>query len=164
MAIMKGYVTTLDSILGKTDYEMEQALGFSQGALKSGYKVYALTEPVSASEFYWRDKTRYSGGWRADPSVKFGSDPNVVWGVQRQDELRAALGKKLNYDEKAVDAVMDGVLRESLTDLNQRTGPRRIVKVVPNKSPDGYPDARSGNIPQWELVVKKQFTLMSDYH
>ena len=164
MPMKKGYVTTLESILGKTDCELEQSLGFSSGRLKHGYKVYALSDKVYTGEFIWRDKTRYSAGWHGDPSIKFGSDPNLVWCAQRWDELRAALGRKLNYDESAVDREMAQIMERSLIDLNVRTGARKIVKVVPEeKEPDGYPDAESGNVPQWELVVRKHFTLIGRF-
>jgi len=165
---MDGYVTTLESILGKTIYELEEALGFSHGTLKDGYQVYALTETVSSDEFYWRDKTRYSDGWHADPSIEFGSDPNVVWQAQRQDELRAALGRKFNYDEKTVDTAIDEIMQRSLAELNQRTGPCRIVKVCPadRNVKRSFPNARSGNVPQWQIKrgFKKQFTLIGTYH
>ena len=46
MALMKGYVTTLDSILGKTNYELERCLGFNERSLKPGFELYALTETV----------------------------------------------------------------------------------------------------------------------
>ena len=101
MALMKGYVTTLESILGKTNYELERSLGFNEESLKPGFELYALTEAVYEGEFIWRDKTRYSGGWHADASIR---------------------------------------------------------------RPSAYPDAPSGNIPQWELTVKKQFTLIGEYH
>ena len=165
MPMKKGYVTTLDSILGKTDYELEQLLGFSRGRLEPGYKVFSLSDTVYLRDFIWRDKTRYSAGWHGDPSIQFGSDPNVVWGVQRWDELRAALGRKLNYDEKAVDSEIAKIMERRLEELNVRTGDRKIVKVVPlQKEPDGYPDSESGNIPQWELIVPKHFTFIGEFH
>jgi hypothetical protein len=161
----KGYVTTLNSILGKTDYQLEQLLGFSRGRLEPGYKVFSLSDTVYSRDFIWRDKTRYSAGWHGDPSIQFGSDPNVVWGVQRWDELRASLGRKLNYDERAVDSEIAKIMERSLEELNVRTGDRRIVKVVPlQKEPDGYPDAESGNIPQWELIVPMHFTFIGEFH
>ena len=164
--MMKGYVTTLESVLGKTDYELEDTLGYRHGSLKHGFKLYILAQTVSAGEFTWRDRTRYSAGWHRDPSIKFGDDPNVVWGVQRQDELRAALGRKLNYDEIAVDLEIDKLRQEDLLALNMRTGPRKIVKVRPLKTlgRDDYPDSILGNIPQWELTVYKQFSLVGEFH
>jgi len=145
MATMKGYVTTLQSVLGKTDYELEDSLGYRHGSLKPGFEIYALAQTVNIGEFVWRDKTRYSAGWHGDPSIKFGDDPNVVWGVQRQDELRAALGRKLNYDEKTVDLEIDKL--------------RHLKKL----GTDDYPDSISGNIPQWELTVPKQFSLVGKF-
>ncbi len=165
MPMKRGYVTTLESILGKTGSELEQSLGYSAGRFSKGYNVYALTDTVHTGDFVWRDKTRYSAGWHPDSSIQFGSDPNAVWSVQRRDELRAALGRKLNYDEKAVDSEIAKIMERRLAELNVRSGPKKIVKVVPlEKEPDGYPDAESGNIPQWELIVDKQFTFIGEFH
>ena len=95
----KGYVTTLSSIGSGRPSEVEMRLGFGSGSLGSGYALYALDAPVGLNEFEWRDTTRYSGGWKADPTIEFGKDPSIIWSVQRRDELRAELGKKLGYDE-----------------------------------------------------------------
>jgi hypothetical protein len=166
MAMLKGYVTTLQSVLGKTDYELEDSLGYRHGSLKPGFEIYALAQTVDSGEFVWRDRTRYSAGWHRDPNIKFGDDPNVVWGVQRRDELRAALGRKLNYDEKAVDLEIDKLCQKDLLELNIRTGPGKIVKVRPLKKlgSNDYPDSILGNIPQWELTVPKQFSLVGKFH
>ena len=157
MLKMKGYVTTLGSIAGKSTLDLEKALGFNAGALKAGYTVYALVSFVTINEFDWRDRTRYSDGWHADPTIRFGSNPGTVWSVQRRDELRAALGKQNNYDESATDLAIERILRTELIKLNIRSGPNRIVKVVPRQSPTGYPDSEFRNIPQWELKVLKEF-------
>ena len=160
MPHMKGYVTNFASIAGKHSGELEQALGFSPGAFRHRYSVFSLAAPVSMNEFDWRDRTRYSGGWHADPTIKFGSDPRAVWLVQRRDELRAALGKLHNYDEQGTDAAIEKILRGELAKLNIRTGPNRIVKVRPTERPNGYPDSPFRNIPQWELTVLKPFLLL----
>jgi hypothetical protein len=91
LAIYKGYVTTLGSVSGKGDAELERTLGFNAGSLKAGFDIYRLLDPVAINEFDWRDRTRYSAGWHIDPTIPFGSNPNVRWAVQRRDELRAAL-------------------------------------------------------------------------
>lgn len=153
----KGYVTTFQSIAGKSPTELERTLGFSAGALQGGYDVFALKSPVSIDEFDWRDRTRYSAGWHADPTIKFGSNPSTVWLVQRRDELRAALGKLNNYDERATDAAITRMLTVELGKLNVRSGPGRIVKVEPRQRPAGYPDSPYRDIPQWELKVLKDF-------
>jgi hypothetical protein len=80
-----------------------------------------------------------------------------VWLVQRRDELRAALGKLNNYDERATDMAIERILRAELVKLNVRSGPGRIVKVVPKQRPGGYPDSDFHDIPQWELKVEKPF-------
>jgi hypothetical protein len=157
---MTGYVTTVESIRGRTNFELEQALGFGEGTLAPGFDVYRLVEPVYKGDFVWRDKTRYSAGWHADPSVKFGPDSSVVWCVQRQDELRWALAKRHNFDDHAIDVEVQTIMLTSLDELNQRSGPKMIVKVKPRVPRGLYPNARAGNIPQWELVKEKQFSIM----
>jgi hypothetical protein len=157
---MTGYATTLESIKGRTNFELEQTLGFGEGTLGPGFDVYRLVEPVYMGDFVWRDKTRYSAGWHADPSVKFGPDSSVVWCVQRQDELRWALAKQHNFDDHAIDAEVRKIMQKSLDELKQRSGPKMIVKVKPRVSRGFYPNARAGNIPQWELVKEKQFSIM----
>ena len=160
MAIYKGYVTTLGSVSGKGDAELERTLGFNAGSLKAGFDTYRLLDPVAINEFDWRDRTRYSAGWHIDPTIRFGFNPNVRWAVQRRDELRAALGKQYNYNEKVTDLAIERILREELVKLNVRRGPGTIVKVRPRNTPNGYPDSPYRNIPQWELKVPKLFELM----
>lgn len=158
--MMKGYVTTLESISGKANSELEQTLGFSSGSLSAGFSVYALEGTVAKDEFDWRDRTRYAGGWHADPSIKFGSNPNTVWQVQRRDELRDALGKQHNDNEQATDQAIERILHVELEKLNVRTGPRMIVKVVPRQRLGDYPNSPYRNIPQWELKVLRPFRLL----
>jgi len=157
MKPMKGYVTTFQSVTGKAPAELEQVLGFSPGTLRGGYDTFALFDPVSINEFDWRDRTRYSGGWHSDPTVKFGSDPSTVWLVQRRDELRAALGKLNNYDERATDAAIFRIMSAEMAKLNVRSGPGRIVRVEPRQRQPGFPDSPFRSIPQWELKVLKKF-------
>jgi hypothetical protein len=158
--LFKGYVTTAGSIGGKSNVELARALGFAPGSLNSGYEIYRLVEPVYVNEFDWRDRTRYSAGWHIDPTIRFGSDPNARWAVQRRDELRAALGKQNNYNEKLTDAAIERILGAELQKLNVRSGPGAIVKLRPKNMPSGFPDSPYRNIPQWELKVSKSFKLI----
>ena len=160
MASYKGYVTTLGSVSGKSDAELASALGFNAGSLRAGYEIYRLVDPVFINEFDWRDRTRYSAGWHIDPTIRFGSSPNVQWGVQRRDELRAALGKQYNYNERLTDLAIERILSAELVKLNVRAGPGTIVKVRPKNSPSDFPDSPYRNIPQWELKVYKSFILI----
>ena len=60
----------------------------------------------------------------------------------------------------AIDAEVRKIMQKSLDELKQRSGPKMIVKVKPRVSRGFYPNARAGNIPQWELVKEKQFSIM----
>lgn len=144
-----GYVTTFSTIAGRTHEQLEALLGFSVGTLSSGMKVYQLRDAVGPNDFVWKDRTCYSDGWHFDPSV--GEY------VQRADELRAHLGKQLDYNEAAVDAELAAFQAAQVGKLNVRAGPGRIVKVVPNNKPIAYPDAFSRSSPQWRLTSRKKF-------
>jgi hypothetical protein len=161
----KGYVTTLSSIGSGQPAEVEMRLGFGAGSLSNGYALYTLDAPVGLNEFEWRDTTRYSGGWKADPTIEFGTPPidgtKLIWSVQRRDELRAELGKKLGYDEAKVDAELDKVMRAALNRLSVRQGSERIVKLLPMGKVSSYPDSPFDGVPQWELKSKKSFKLLN---
>ena len=103
---------------------------------------------------------RYSDGWHTDWSIRLPGAPNAGWGVQRADELRSALGKKLNYNEAAVDAEIAQIMARQVRSLNVRFGPERIVKVKPARDPAGFPDSGYRDIPQWRLKVEKNFRAM----
>src|SRR5687767_12314600 len=92
---LSGYVTTCSAVTGRRHAELEDVLGFARGTLSAGLRVYQLSDPVGPNDFVWKDRTRYSDGWRFNSSI--GEC------VQRADELRAHLGKQRGYDETAVD-------------------------------------------------------------
>ena len=146
---LKGYVTTYRSIAGRSNQELELALGFQMGALDSGYVVYALCESVQAGEFEWKDRTSYSAGWHYDPSIHEY--------VQRYDELRAQLGKQNNWSEAKTDRQLAVFLDQHRRRLNVRDGEDRIVKVYPLGRVGSYPDSEDRNIPQWSLLFPKEF-------
>ena len=149
-----GYVTTLSSIVGKTSTEIELSLGLGPGSLASGFYVFALTDRVALSDFDWKDRTTYSDGWHYDPSI----DEYV----QREDELRAQLGKLNAYDEAATDGELREIMQKQVGRLNVRTGPQRIVKVLSKVTVSSFPDSPHRNVPQWKLRVRKAFTRLAD--
>ncbi len=148
-AQFKGYVTLYASIAGKNAGELEKSLGFNQGSLAAGYLMYELTEPIAKGDFEWRDRTRYSAGWKYDPSI------NEY--VQRRDQLRAHFGKIYNWDEAASDLRLQKFMDEQF----ERLKTRRIVKIVPKGRVSEFPDSLCRDIPQWELRVRKTFTLIT---
>ena len=152
-ASFKGYVTTYSAIAGKRPAELDAALGFAHGTLQAGFFVYALASPVANGEFVWRDRTHYSAGWHYDPTIREY--------VQRRDEFRAHLGKVHGYDEAATDRKIQQFMEQQRIALNTRSGPGRIVKVIPKHGPAGFPDSLLRNVPQWELTVYKSFLLIT---
>jgi hypothetical protein len=65
-----GYVTQWSALKHLSILALENALGFGPGALNDGYAVYGLADRVDVGDFEWRDRTRYSGGWHADPTIQ----------------------------------------------------------------------------------------------
>jgi hypothetical protein len=146
---MNGYVTALSFIAGLSHAELANALGFAVGTLSNGYRVYQLAAPVGPDDFEWKDRTRYSAGWRGDRSLGYK--------VRRVDELRAEFGKQHSYDEAAVDRSLAAFHAAQLEKLQVRSGPDRIVRIVPNLRPSSYPDSDWRDVPQWELKNEKRF-------
>ena len=99
-------------------------MGFAPGTLSNGFRVYQLAEAIGPNDFVWKDRTRYSDGWRFDPSIRAY--------VQRLDDLREHLGKKFRYDEAVVDRELAAFQVAQVGKLNVRSGPNRIVKIRPN--------------------------------
>ncbi len=149
---LKGYVTTYASVAGRNHVELANVLGLGRGALNNGYKLYQLVESVGSGDFEWKDRTRYSDGWHFNPAI----DEYV----QRVDELRAHLGKHHGYNESVVDSQLSMFRLDHLHKLNVRSGPERIVKVVPNDRGIDYPDSEFRDIPQWKLKNPKQFVFI----
>jgi hypothetical protein len=146
---MSGYVTVLSSVTGLGHAALGDALGFAVGTLSSGYRVYQLAAPIGPNDFEWKDRTRYSDGWRGDATLGFK--------VRRIDELRAQFGKQHRYDEAAVDRRLAAFHAAQLEKLNVRSGPDRIVKIVSNVKASSYPDSGTPDVPQWELKSMKRF-------
>lgn len=149
---LKGYVTTYSAVAGRSHAELEDVLGFGPGVLSAGLRAYQLSESVGPTDFEWKDRTRYSGGWHFDPSISEY--------VQRADELRAHLGKQRRYDEVVVDTELAAFQLAQLKKLNVRCGPDRIVKVIPNANANSYPDSGFRNVPQWRLKSEKLFVFI----
>jgi hypothetical protein len=154
-----GCVTTRQSVVGKTDFELEYTLGYRHGSLRAGYALYALAEEVKENEFYWLDRTRYSNGWHGDDTVIF---RGVKMCVQRADERRDALHRRFNYDDAQVEAELAKLRQSDVIKLKCRSGPKQIVKLFPftELGKDDYPDADVLDVPQWQLTVPKHFTLI----
>jgi hypothetical protein len=149
---LKGYVTTHRSVAGRSHAELANVLGLAPGALNNGYRVYQLDDYVGPGDFEWKDRTRYSDGWHFDRAI--------AEYVQRADELRAHLGKRHAYNESVVDHELAVFWVDQLLKLRVRSGPDRIIKVVPDDEGSAYPDSELRNIPQWKLKNRKQFVFI----
>jgi hypothetical protein len=149
---LRGYVTTYRAVAGRSHAELADVLGFAPGTLSKGYRVYQLSEAVGPKDFEWKDRTRYAAGWHFDPTI--GEY------VQRTDELRAHLGKRHGYDEGHVDRELSDFQVKQMQKLNVRSGPDRIVKVVPEQAGSDYPDSAFRDVPQWVLKNRKKFVFV----
>jgi hypothetical protein len=154
----RGYVTTLRSVTRRTPSHVAEALGLAPSALAYGFIVYALAEPVGFEDFDWKDQTAYSDGWHFDRTIgEF---------VQRQDELRASLGRRHGYNEGETDANVRHLMATHVKRLNVRDGPERIVKVVAKQLSfafaDSFPDSPLRGVPQWKLRTCKSFLRLAE--
>jgi hypothetical protein len=160
---LHGDVTTFASIAKLASTEVERRIGYKAGRLAAGYSVWALAQPVAAGEFLWTDTTSYSGGWQY---VRAAGDY-----ARRIDILRGEWGRRFGYDEARVDAELRRFLDAHLAKLNVRSGPARIVKVLPTTRHDPnlfwldqYPAAEVRGTPQWTLLetAPKMFIKIAD--
>jgi hypothetical protein len=148
-----GCVTTMRSIVGLRPQELESALGYGDYRLEGGFFVYALDEAVGPGEFQWLGTTHFSAGWYYDESIdEF---------IQIADQFRWTLYKQSGFHGEKSDRQFDASMEQERARLNVRSGPDRIVKVIPVFSGDKYPDSRHKNIPQWRLLKPKRFTLLA---
>jgi len=168
-----GDVTTYVSVAGFRAIDLEQRIGFRHGRLAQGYAVYELEQMVRVGEFIWGDHTRFSGAWQSlrelDRGEVFERDLDEY--AQRIDLVRAELGKRLHYNERAVDAELALFQRQEAAKLNVRTGPNRIVKLRPVVPDDRsiarhiqYPNALLRGVPQWKILKRhpKLFRKLAD--
>ena len=151
----KGYVTTLDSVTGKTSGELERVLGFSRGSLSKGYHLYFMRQHVGPYDFRWQGTTRHSGGWVLEEVGEIDGEPIYEY-IQVSDQVRAKMNRH------AENWAYDNLLALEQVKLNVRQGWKRIVKVVPKLRPDAYPDSPVNNIPQWEIMLPKEFYCAAD--
>lgn len=185
IAVLRGYVTTLVSVIGRTPAELESRLGFSPGRFSAGWALYFLMEGVGPNEFRWRGRTCHSAGWVWDADAgdhvqhadlvrwsKFVSSASHaaradasgwVWDAdasvyaQHTDLQRWSMSTKSESHAARADAQFDLLMVDQHRRINARTGSERIVKAVPIQDGGGYPDAPGHGAPQWELMTHKRF-------
>lgn len=155
---LTGYVTQLDQITEKNGTDLALALGYTAGALAEGYALYFLIQQVGMADFRWKDRSRYSGGMALE-LVEYRSGGKIVseyMYVDRYDQMRYARNQQASLPQEwEVDDFM--CMQQQL--LNVRSGSRRIAKVKPltELGKSDFPDAPGHGVPQWEIVVEKQF-------
>jgi len=158
-----GCITDLRPLIGKSNVELEDALGFSRGAFGSGYWLYRLAEPLSLDDFDWLDRTKFSDGWQW--RNLWTGRGWIYEAVPRKDLLRALFGKKLNYNEEAVDRALLKFKVGELEKINIGCAIGKIVKIFPkNRNGISYPDSEYWNIPQWKILghVTRRFVLVGE--
>ena len=158
----RGDITLISAIAGQTPWAVERRLGFHKGRLSRGYSLLVLTEKVSITDFIWGDQTRYSGG------NQLYRDEGAM--VPRRDLLRGALLVQHGSDD-AADAALWTIFGTSQRRINDGVTTRSVVKIIPNIDHSSdmpshlqYPDADTGNIPQWKLVHPKAMECVANVH
>jgi hypothetical protein len=161
--LLKGDVTSLSAIRGKSAFELELGLGFHPGRLALGFALLQLIEPVSLGDFTWGGTTQHSGGWICEEVVwrdKSGGLGSSFEYVKVQDSKRGSFLVS-GSDPSHGDRLFDSFMRSEQLKLNQPPGGGHIVKVVPHiphfEHVSGYPNSPAGGVPQWTLARKKLF-------
>jgi len=161
-----GDVTQLMPLIGKNSDEIERAIGYKKGRLKSGWNLLFLKEEIHLGDFKWGHITERSGG--RDVSVEeFGGE---LFHPDSQDVLRYKIYKDTGFCETKADRVFNEFQERQVQLLQDRTSPYKIVKIFPRVAHDGgrkwwiqYPDAPRGQgISQWTLIKKKWFTVTAN--
>ena len=162
---LTGYVTQLEHIVAKNARDLAIDLGYTASALSDGYSLYLLQQHIGMADFRWKDRSRFSAGWSIDwiDVESKGRKVREYFYVDRYDQLRHALDRKSSLP---TDWEIDEFMCMQQVLLNVRSGPRRIAKVIPKKrlGPSDYPDAPGNGVPQWEIIVPKQFVCAADVH
>lgn len=151
---MNGYVTLYQWLYGRTSNELEDILGFGRNYLGNGYHIYFLIEPIrNINEFIWKGTTMNSDGWVIDDDCK----EFIQISDQYRSNLAISAPSHLNHYDYA-DAKFDRSMEKNLQKLNVREGSDRIVRICgPEGAATTYPDSPHNNVPQWRLLVKKNF-------
>lgn len=158
----RGDVTQLLSLINVYPEELERRIGYKAGRLRLGWYLLVLSESVSPGQFTWGDTTASSGGTDPNRTEEFNGQH---YRIPVQDLKRADLYRDSGYDEGAAQAGLDSFLARQLDWLNDRSGPNRIVKVMPTIGHDAslfwldqYPDVAPGHgVRQWTLTQPKEF-------
>ena len=136
----KGYITQLHFVAKKSGPQLENLLGYKAGRLGFGWAMLHLTKMPKPSDFQFRGYSQMSGG------IARGHLKNPVDKRTAEQELEDG-----DYD---VVRLKEMVIKKVFT----TSGPKRLVKIIPNKKPSGSKDYPPGaGIPQWELVQMLKF-------
>lgn len=162
--LLKGDVTSLSAIQGKSVFELELGLGFHAGRLALGFALLQLIEPVSSVDFTWGGTTQHSGGWLFEEVFwwdrKSARRLSGFEYVKVQDSKRGTFLASDN-DPSRGERLFDSFMLSEQLKLNRPPGSDRIVKVVPHiphfEHVSAYPDSPTGGVPQWTLARKKLF-------
>ena len=115
---LKGDVTRLASVAGRSPRRLEGVLGYGPGRLDKGYWIALLREPLRKAETKFSGLTLRAGGREGLPL----GDP--IADGERMHNHTQLLDK---YGPMAVDRMLDELVGNPLT----LTGDKRIIKVVP---------------------------------
>lgn len=137
---MSGYITQLHFVNKRTGPQLEQLLGYKAGRLGFGWALLHLTKLPRPGEFQFRGYSQMSGG------IPMGHIKNKGDRQTAEEMLREKVDDLVKLKERIIKSTF------------RVSGPKRLVKVVPNRKPSGSKDYPPGlGIPQWELTKKLPF-------
>jgi hypothetical protein len=138
-----GYITQLNALILASPDRTAANLGFHAQRLDAGFKILVLKRLPQTSQFQFDGTTMRSGGRDGLPAAS-----------QKDDAKRGRVHDSIKK-ERGISGYADlqkAVLRDMKT-----TGPKRLVKVIPNTAHDQNmgPDKQypmGGGFLQWTLV------------
>jgi hypothetical protein len=142
---VKGFITRERWLLCKTPKEMSRLLGFEEGRMSEGAKVYALIVLPTNEQFEFAGHTHWSGGEPVGRSVDLWPPKHAEidkrW--MRSPEVRA---------------------KDNVRSSWSLSGSERLIKIVPNKphveNVSQYPVG--AGVEQWILLVELPAVLVKE--
>lgn len=119
-----GYFTWMRFLFDQPAHRLETLLGYSTGTLGDGWALASPALPLLPADIDLRGSTRWSDGILPDGRP-------VSAAIAQRSAIDEAQRRLASFFDQGLD--------------------RRPAKVVPRRTPGGYPAAEGGGIPQFKL-------------
>ena len=130
-----GYFTWLAMLYNRPSQDLETAIGFSAGSLRSGWKLFTPRFPIPAASIDLRGSTRYSDG-------KMPDGRHIAEVLAGRTNVPMARNKVAIFFDRGLD--------------------HRPVKIVVDPPPTSYPPAPNVGLPQFKLLAKVEWVFVLD--